>query len=422
MNWIGISPEQGPKISVPFRFYLLAHINILLLICLIIFMFDVPSFDLIHHKTLILFHAFSIGFLLLIIFGSLFQMLPVVVGVVIQYSEFLSLSLIFLFYLIFFIFYQYFTFFDHPGFFVLLLSLMILLLIFYFIIPLAKKTTKDNIGFLLSIASFIISLILILFYFINLFINLIDLDLFHIIRIYAFVMFVGFIQQLIVTVSFQVIPMFYVSKPYPKYIKYFLNYGYSVLILIIIFFQHRILLVLYVILNLIYIFFTSKVILERTRKIIDTTILFFGLGILLLLIFSLALIFEHFTENHLGKLILIFVGFILSFIYGMLYKIIPFLCWFHLQSTKNRIMFDFLSKNKNHRISSIQFYMSDFSKKNLEYLQLFLFITLMILILFLNKFTKFNIFLLLIYFINSFYQILFALYKYKKLLNAIKIV
>ena len=418
MNWIGISPEQGPKISVPFRFYLLAHINILLLNTLIIFKFNLPSLDLMQHQTLILFHAFSIGFLLFIIFGSLFQMLPVVVGVVIQHSEFLSMALILLFYMILFSFYQYFTFFDYPGFFVLFLSLMILILIFYFIVPLVKKITKDNIGFLLSLISLLIGLILILFYFINLSVNLIDLDLIYIRRLHAIVMFVGFIQQLIVTVSFQVIPMFYVSEPYPKYIKYLLNYGYMALSLIIIFFSHRILLVLYLILNLIYIFFTSKVMLKRTRKLIDTTILFFSLGILLLFLFSLALIFEDFTENHLSKLILIFVGFILSFIYGMLYKIIPFLCWFHLQSTKNRILFDSLSKNKNHRIFSLQFYMSDFSKKNLEYLQLVLFI-IIILFLFFDILEKFNLFLLLIYFINSLYIILFALYKYKKILNKI---
>jgi len=418
MNWIGISPEQGPKISVPFRFYLLAHINILLLNTLIIFKFNLPSLDLMQHQTLILFHAFSIGFLLFIIFGSLFQMLPVVVGVVIQHSEFLSMALILLFYMILFSFYQYFTFFDYPGFFVLFLSLMILILIFYFIVPLVKKITKDNIGFLLSLISLLIGLILILFYFINLSVNLIDLDLIYIRRLHAIVMFVGFIQQLIVTVSFQVIPMFYVSEPYPKYIKYLLNYGYMALSLIIIFFSHRILLVLYLILNLIYIFFTSKVMLKRTRKLIDTTILFFSLGILLLFLFSLALIFEDFTENHLNKLILIFVGFILSFIYGMLYKIIPFLCWFHLQSTKNRILFDSLSKNKNHRIFSLQFYMSDFSKKNLEYLQLVLFI-IIILFLFFDILEKFNLFLLLIYFINSLYIILFALYKYKKILNKI---
>ncbi len=420
MNWIGISPEQGPKISVPFRFYLLAHINILFLIFLMIFKFDLQSLDLTQHKTLILFHAFSIGFLLFIIVGSIFQMLPVVVGVIIQHSELLSIALIFLFYVIFFMFYQYFTYFNHLGFFVLLLSLMILMLIFYFIAPLIKKTTQDNIGFLLSLISLLIGLILILFYFINLSLNLIDLDLLYIRRLHAIIMFVGFIQQLIVTVSFQVIPMFYVSEPYPKYIKYLLNYGYIALILLIIFFLHRILLIMYLILNLIYIFFTSKVILKRTRKILDTTILFFGLGILLLFLFSFALIFEDFTKNHLNKLILIFVSFILSFIYGMLYKIIPFLCWFHLQSTKNRILFDSLSTNKNHRIFSLYFYMADFSKKNLEYLQLFLFIV-MILFLFFDILTKFHLFLLLIYFINSLYLILYALYKYKKILNAIKI-
>ncbi len=144
MIWTGISPEQGPKISIPFRFYFLAHVNILILLIFIFFKLLIESNTYINigdilsiletHQWIILFHGISIGYILFIILGSLFQMLPVVMGVIISYSNYISIVLISLLYIIYFLLYNYFIKFNTNNFIIFLLQffLFIILLIFFF--------------------------------------------------------------------------------------------------------------------------------------------------------------------------------------------------------------------------------------------------------------------------------------------------
>ena len=80
----GLSTDQAPPISVPFRFFLTAPIFGILIGLLI---FSNPA-DIIFNKfsptTIGLIHLFTLGILTMIIFGALQQMLPVLAGAIIK--------------------------------------------------------------------------------------------------------------------------------------------------------------------------------------------------------------------------------------------------------------------------------------------------------------------------------------------------
>ena len=80
---------------------------------------------------------------------------------------------------------------------------------------------------------------------------------------------------------------------------------------------------------------TLKLQSQRRRRVPDATLSFFRLGMFALLaaaLFSLAALFPTAYNNHLRMLsVLAFLlGFAMSVMHGMLYKIVPFLVWFHL--------------------------------------------------------------------------------------------
>jgi hypothetical protein len=427
MNFSGISPEQGPKISIPLRFYFLAHLN---MIFFIIFLLSklyldnsfIKLLDLELHIGIILFHSITMGFLLFIIVGSLFQMFPVVLGILIKQNNFLANSIIILLYLIYFFLYNYFTYFQNAYYLGILILLLVLIFIYYFFYPLVRVIkNKDNIGFLFSIFSFIIGLIIILFYFINVYVSFVDVDLIVLRKIHGIIMLIGFVQQLIISVSFQIIPMFYITKNYPKIVRYIVNYGIFLLILLsILFYSYLSFFVyIYIGLNILYIYYTIKLIFNRNRKIRDTTLKFFELGLFFLFITNISILFETVRTNFFYVIIFLYLGFVISFIYGMLYKIIPFLCWFHLQSIKNRNILESL-KDKS-KMLSIRFNMSDFILRKLEEFHFLLFIIIILFLVFFNQLYFVNVMIILLFFILFFIQISYAIYKFLKILKTIQI-
>ena len=76
----GLSQDQAPPISVPYRFFLTAPLFAILIAILI---FQNPSeiiFNQYSPLTIGLVHLFTLGILTMIIFGALQQMLPVLAG------------------------------------------------------------------------------------------------------------------------------------------------------------------------------------------------------------------------------------------------------------------------------------------------------------------------------------------------------
>lgn len=73
---------------------------------------------------------------------------------------------------------------------------------------------------------------------------------------------------------------------------------------------------------------------RRRRKVGDATLYFWRLGMICLAVFALALPFVREERMQIMLAVLFLLGFAASVVSGMLYKIVPFLAWFHLQAQK----------------------------------------------------------------------------------------
>jgi hypothetical protein len=148
---------------------------------------------------------------------------------------------------------------------------------------------------------------------------------------------------LIVGVSYQVVPMFQLTPNYPKWLATSLApaiFTVLALSLLSLLFEPRPHWVVIVAQGLFWClagcFAVTTLWLQskRRRRVVDATLSFFRLGMMALLctaLFALAtLIFPAIDRLATLSTVLFLLGFAMSLMHGMLYKIVPFLVWFHL--------------------------------------------------------------------------------------------
>lgn len=153
----------------------------------------------------------------------------------------------------------------------------------------------------------------------------------------------GWVMLLIAGVSYQVVPMFHLTPNYPKW----LTAGLAPAIFAVLLLNLMTLLLepalrwtgtltesLFWFLAASFAIVTLWLQSRRRRRVADATLSFFRLGMLSLLcaaLFSLMSLFAPANEYFRTLSVLAFLlGFAMSLIHGMLYKIVPFLVWFHL--------------------------------------------------------------------------------------------
>jgi hypothetical protein len=147
----------------------------------------------------------------------------------------------------------------------------------------------------------------------------------------------GWISLLILSISFQVIEMFYVTPAYPKAISHYLPLGlFSILLsstIVGVWIPSiwSITTPLLFLLLAIHALTTLKRLTQRKRPLTDATVWFWRLGMGLLLA-SLTLQIGDNSPLLSSLSYLCFAGFALSIVFAMFYKIVPFLTWFHLNS------------------------------------------------------------------------------------------
>ncbi len=339
----GLSLDQAPPISVVFRFFLSGSIFGILAGVLTL-LFQNQIFDASNIKALILTHTLSLGVMLSFMFAALFQMLPVIAGVklsspvkkanLVQYPFVLGVtSLLFAFWL-------------SKTWLFIVASFLLGGSILYIVTTMLKELLRlphhssSSKGMLTSLVSLGIVILLAL-YLTGTLAGIFDGLYYQEVKKahYSFGLF-GWVALLIISISFQVIEMFYVTPSYPKIVSNYLPLTLVTILLIgsvIGVYTLDMWIVSDILLALLltgYAILTLRRLTQRKRPLTDATVWFWRVGLSSLILSMSILVVTNFIElvwlKHFSYLL--FVSFALSIVFAMFYKIVPFLTWFHLNS------------------------------------------------------------------------------------------
>jgi hypothetical protein len=150
----------------------------------------------------------------------------------------------------------------------------------------------------------------------------------------------GFAGILIIGVAFQVLPMFYVAPKFKnfckKYVINLISAGLLLWFVLNLFFEEYALIGKFWIALFFWAFATTVWVKlnKRKRPVSDVTVWYWRAASIFLTLGSFLWIFDEFFKHEYIVMVAILIGggFILSILVGMLYKIVPFLVWFHLNS------------------------------------------------------------------------------------------
>ena len=346
MNITSLSTDQAPPISVPLRFFAVAPL-FLLLAALMLALSDGNLFAAAQTPALLAAtHCITLGFMAMVMMGATQQILPVVIGSPVPASRWVA----------------WFT--SVPlgagtlslcGGFMLgnahllnlawpLLGTAFLVFIVASMLSLwrasARNVTKTAI--LLSICALAVAVSLGILL-VRGFVTGAVLDYAALSAAHISLALGGWVMLLIVGVSYQVVPMVQITPAYPKWLTAVLAPALFAILLL----NLALLLIgaeqLWIasagisfwLLAAGFALVTLKLQRQRRRKVTDATLSFFRLGMLSLLLAALfylasLLLPAVALQFRLMSAIAFIAGFAMSLIQGMLYKIIPFLVWFHL--------------------------------------------------------------------------------------------
>ena len=141
----------------------------------------------------------------------------------------------------------------------------------------------------------------------------------------------GWVAMLVVGVAFQVIPMFQSSRIYPALVTRWAPWIVFALLVAASAAIPGAALLLGVALTL-FAAFTAWLLTTRKRKEPDATTLYWRLSLASLAASALLYLLPEHPQAPLAVGILFIVGFAMGAVNGMLYKIVPFLLWYHLQN------------------------------------------------------------------------------------------
>ena len=336
----GLSLDQAPSISVPFRFFITAPIFGILL-GLVFFFFPLELIvNRYSHISIAIVHLFTLGILAQIIFGAMQQMMPVLAGAVIKKSKIFativhgSLTLGTILFSISFLY-------DLKNLLIYgAICLGIAFLLFFGVSLNLLFKVKYLTPTVKAMRFFVVAGLLTALFglFLSLSHILLDIGLMHYIfvNIHILLGILGFSVILIMGVSFQVIPMFYVALDFPKLVQNNMPLVLSVLILLFAAFllfglDEYLIKLLIAILLIIFSYYALNSLSHRKRPVFDVTLWYWKFSLYMFIISMLNWLFIP-QDRPFNLAILVGFGFLYSLLQGMIYKIIPFLSWFHLSS------------------------------------------------------------------------------------------
>ncbi len=344
-NQGGLSLDQAPPISVVLRFFVTASIfGILLGVFLLSQAINISTLSS-YSTQLIIVHILSLGIMASFMLGALFQMLPVLAGVVIKTPT--TKAMIVHGLLSVGVLVQLFAFgISSNSLLYFLASAYLGLALFYAIYLMLKELIKikthssSSKGISLALISLIATAIFGIYLLLTEggFTNGVNFSQIKEIH-YSFALF-GWVSLLIVSVSFQVIEMFYVTPSYPTNMSKYLTLTIVLLLIlkmtfVLLGYPTTILTSTIALLFLTYAIATIDRLTQRKRPTADATVWFWLFGMaLFILSMTITLLDSLLTISSTLQQIsyIAFIGFALSIVFAMVYKIVPFLTWFHLSN------------------------------------------------------------------------------------------
>ena len=367
MDLNGLSADQAPKISAPLRFFLTAPL-FGVIAGLLIFFSDALSLSSRYSiDSIVVTHAITIGFLGFVMLGALTQMLPVLAGVSVPKVESVSkishtslvlgtLSMIFgLLYSIKLLIFSA-SLLLGVGFMVMIIAMLIAL----------KKVVNVTASVRAIITSLVFAFVIVLMG-----MHLLasygtgKFSALHMLfaNVHSVWAIFGFTGILIIGVSFHILPMFYVAPRFKQFCKkkvvWLITIGLFLWLTLNIFEFYPVLAKVWVA-NFFWAFVTTVWIKlnKRRRPISDVTVYYWRTAAIFMTIGTFSWAINDFYNDEYVAMVSILIGggFLLSIMIGMLYKIVPFLVWFHLNSM-GYMSIPTMNEMINKKLSKVQFYL-----------------------------------------------------------------
>ncbi len=366
MDFNGLSIDQAPPISAPLRFFLTAPLFAIFAGFLIFFSDASALMSRYSLESIVVTHAITIGFFGFIMLGALTQMLPVLAGAKIPKVKFattyshllLSFGALFMFFGLL----QNNALFTSIAFVALGSGFMMILIPIAF----AIKGVSNFTATVKSMANSIAFAFLIVFMGLFLLYSYIsgNMSELHttIANIHSVLAIFGFAGILIIGVSFQVLPMFYVAPKFKSFCKrrviWLIPAGLLLWAALNIFDDTYALLAKFWITLFFWAFATTvwKKLSARRRPISDVTVWYWRSASIFLTLGAFLWIFDEYFKHEYIVMVAILIGggFIMSIMTGMLYKIVPFLVWFHLNAM-GYMSIPTMNEMINKKLAALQF-------------------------------------------------------------------
>ncbi|KXS32788.1 MAG: hypothetical protein AWT59_1110 [Candidatus Gallionella acididurans] len=346
MKIISLNTEQAPPISVPMRFFTVAPLFLLMAALMLVTGAGNPFDDMRSPALLAATHCITLGFMAMIMMGAMQQILPVVIGSPMPASR-LTVWLTFLPLLSGALLLPAGFMLGKPALLNLawpLLGLAFIAFISASLASLARSPAHNatKTAILLSIlalsGAIVLGMLLAQGHASGSLLPYDKLATAHISLALG-----GWVMLLIVGVSYQVVPMFQLTPNYPKWLVKGLTPAIFIVLLLSMLSRlfepgsHWLTITtqgLFWFLASSFALITLRLQSNRRRRVADATLSFFRLGMMALLcagLFALAtLVFPAIDSLGTVSALLFLLGFAMSLMHGMLYKIVPFLVWFHL--------------------------------------------------------------------------------------------
>ncbi|QOP46192.1 hypothetical protein [Sulfurimonas paralvinellae] len=342
MDFNGLSLDQAPPISAPLRFFITAPIFGMLAGILLLFSDSASLMSRYSIDAIVVTHLITIGLFGFIMLGALTQMLPVLASAKIPKVKFVS-SMTHLFLLIGLlcmaaglesgnaVLLWAASFLLGSGFVTIILSML-------YAMKDVEHFTASIKGMRMSLY-FAFLIVMMGVYLLHGYSNN-DITQLHyeVANVHSTWAVFGFAGILIIGVAFQVLPMFYVAPRFKQFCKkrvvLLITAGLIIWMLLSFFAQEYTLYAKLWIVTFFWAFATTVWIKfnKRKRPISDVTVWYWRAASVFLTLGSFLWIFDEFFKHQYIVMVGILIGggFILSIMLGMLYKIVPFLVWFHL--------------------------------------------------------------------------------------------